>query len=533
MNTELLLEAEKRGILPPEKKALLDEARNRGLLGLAQETQQPNAGNDAGAGKAFAYGLSGGQLPFGNRITSALGAAGAKVYDKTVGDNVLDGQSFSDLYGQALADTKATQEANPGATLSGNIAGMVTTLPIASSKAIVGATPTQGIRGAVNSVPQYLSKVGNWASSGKAAKDASILTKTGANALRGVKGGAVAAPIMGAYSAGEADSGEQWDEFKRGAGLGFGFGFASPFAGAAFSKLNEKTVVPTADKIKSVATKLYTKARSMGAEFTDDATNQLRKAVQSQIPTDDFAKIAIGEDEISAFAKRLEGVSGKKMSLESFESLDKWLGEKATKAAFSGENDLARRYGIIQGELRNIVESPDFIKGSSDGVRAYREATDMWRSSAKMRDIEQIIERSKTYVGGEGAGIKAGFARLVRNPKLLRGYTEEEVKAIEKAARTGRTEGLLRTFGSRLLPIIGGGAGGPKGALAGYALSEVSQGGAAALRGAEATKIGKIIAKDTGLIETQKRIPTDKLIKYLTDPTPPAKNTELINLLQR
>jgi hypothetical protein len=90
---------------------------------------------------------------------------------------------------------------------------------------------------------------------------------------------------------------------------------------------------------------------------------------------------------------------------------------------------------------------------------------------------------------------------------LLRGYTPDEVKAIQKAAQTGATEGLLRTLGSRLMivggTVAGGGAGGLPGAMLGAGLaaggSAAARAGASALKGADATKVGRLIAEKTGL----------------------------------
>src|SRR3990167_1520955 len=49
---ELLLEAEKRGILPADKKPLLDEARKRGLIPGQAVSEQPPTAEDVLSGKA-------------------------------------------------------------------------------------------------------------------------------------------------------------------------------------------------------------------------------------------------------------------------------------------------------------------------------------------------------------------------------------------------------------------------------------------------------------------------------------------------
>lgn len=200
-------------------------------------------GNDAGAMNARAYGFAGGAIPFGNRITSALGAAGAKAVDSFSKNPVLQNKTFGDLYAQAMADTRATQDANSFETLQGNIAGIASTLPLAATKALWGVVPTQGVRGAINAIPKGLSTVGNFVGGSKAAKDASVITKAGSGALRSARGAVVAAPVGAAYAAGEAKPGEMLEQAKFGAGVAAGFGAASPVimsgAGALAPKVDD------------------------------------------------------------------------------------------------------------------------------------------------------------------------------------------------------------------------------------------------------------------------------------------------------
>lgn len=193
--------------------------------GVSFNEQQEN-GNDAGAGNAFAYGLAG-AVPFGNVITSGIGAGIAKA-------GGAEG-SFSDLYDQAQADTKITQENSPLASLAGNAVGFIEQLPIASSRAIIGNIPKTGIRGAINEIPQALSKVGNYVRGGKVAEDAGALAKLGNAVLQGGRAAIVAAPTGALFGAGDAEEGHRLQGAVRGAGLASGVSAALPIAGAALS----------------------------------------------------------------------------------------------------------------------------------------------------------------------------------------------------------------------------------------------------------------------------------------------------------
>ncbi len=175
-------------------------------------------GNAGGAKRAFAYGFTGGQIPFGNVVTSGLGAAIAKVASPFTGDE----RTLRELYDQAQADTKATQEAHQTATLAGNVAGALSTLPAVFSKGgaatlagAKGETVRKAITGGAEKIGEYAGKVANFSPFAEKGIGTvgNVATRFGGRSV-------LAAPLAGAYSAGEADSGERVGAFWQGAALG-------------------------------------------------------------------------------------------------------------------------------------------------------------------------------------------------------------------------------------------------------------------------------------------------------------------------
>jgi len=90
--------------------------------------------------------------------------------------------------------------------------------------------------------------------------------------------------------------------------------------------------------------------------------------------------------------------------------------------------------------------------------------------------------------------IKNGFAAIKNNPKALAGYTIEERKAIESAARTGIVSNILRIPGSRIVPLIGLGTGDVTGATATALGGIASRGGREKLQALRAMNVAKTIA---------------------------------------
>lgn len=125
-------------------------------------------GQDAGALAAAGEGLAN-AVPFGQRITSGLGALGAAA---------LGAGNVGDLYNQAQANTQATAEAHPLAAGAGTVAGIIPTLAFGGG-------------------------LFKWANKPVSA-GSGVLSNTANLIGRSVKGAAVSAPLGAAYSAGNA-----------------------------------------------------------------------------------------------------------------------------------------------------------------------------------------------------------------------------------------------------------------------------------------------------------------------------------------
>lgn len=298
-------------------------------------------------------------------------------------------------------------------------------------------------------------------------------------------------------------------------------------AGDAATALNTKKAIPTVQAVSDKSRSLFKSGLNKGASFTDDAADELINVVQRERTSDPFAAAALGANEMDDVAKRLTEARKNPMTLDSYEALDKEWGSLGHQATIAGKDNLARQYDVLQEKLREIAQNPQFVKGPQGGIDDYQKAVKLWAVKSKMRDIEQINEYAKYYVGGEASGIKAGYARLAKSNKLYK-FSPKEAKMIKKAAQTGNVEGLMRTLGSRLMVIGGAVKGGPVGAAAAYAASQGMRGGAAALKGVESSRIGKSIAKEAvkispDLATTSQRIPIDKMKQIMKLPPKQAK----------
>ena len=278
---------------------------------------------------------------------------------------------------------------------------------------------------------------------------------------------------------------------------------------AAEKALNVRNVYPDASDVKSEGARLFKKAEELGANFTPAVVDDLYKAGTDMLPKGEIAKKLIKPDEADSFVISLDEVLGKNPTLDDFQEIDKFLGDKA-HSAFKDNAALSSKFTKLQAALRDSVADPKNAIGSGEGLAAHREATRLWSIQHKMRDIQRIIDDAAMYAVPATA-IQTGFRRIARNDKLMRGYTPKEQASIRRAAETGNLEGVTKTFGSRLTAIGGAVAGGLPGAALGMAVSGGGRIASEALKKGKSGKVNRLLGERSGLVKKEKRVDLSKL----------------------
>lgn len=404
--------------------------------------------------RAFGYGLAGGQIPFGNVITSGIGAGIAKAASPFTGDT----RTYGELYNQAQADTKATQEESPNASMLGNLAGMATTFPAAFSKPVQGAgmlaTPATGLKYGTDA----LGKVATYSpfkGSGMLAGAGNLATRTAGSAL-------VAAPSGGLYAAGAADAGQRMDAFESGAGMGAAIGAALPVglatlgAGAGLVK-SASGLIPALDDasreaatvVKSLADKHKINLRvsdlpvsdkykrlvkqgegmpfSGAEEMADNAKNQIQKAV-TRVLGDEAEKITpeylnktrqtLGNN-FESFTK------GKEFSLtpDTITKLDE-IGNIASRKGYGEAGETL--FNQYKKELESLIDDRGLIKG--DKLDKFRR--DLAEVSRKQgySDIGQIADDFESAVVDIISASDENIAKAISDTK----YKYKNYKVLTK-----------------------------------------------------------------------------------------------------
>lgn len=384
---------------------------------------------------ALEQGLQGATFGFADELTDRLGAGIA---------SVATGEKYSDLLKEARANTKtrfeAQSEQNPGTSLAANIGGALVTGGIGAGTK-VGSSLANSLRAG------------------------GVGARIGKGALAGAASG-------GLYGAGAADDGERIEGATEGALVGGALGAALPAAGAAVSSLRRPNAPKaSSEAFRELARNAYKTAEEKGGVLKPEFTNQFVGEIEKLKPQTEIGKIVGGDSAFTKVVDKITAIKDKPITLQAAQELDEILGDEIDNLADKTTGRLTKqgkKLFDVQSKLRGMIESADegMIIGDKAGFDALKEGRRQWAKGRRLEDIERIIARAE-MTDNPAAAIKTGFRTLASNPNRIKGYSQEERKLIEEAAKSGVIADSLRTiFGSRLLPIITGASGAGIGAVA-------------------------------------------------------------------
>lgn len=463
MDLKLLLEAERRGILPPDKAKLLAEARRRGLV--------PPAAEPKGWGQTIMENVVGDNDPttqnLGEKVGSFLNKAGEAMTFGLVGDEasaaaaaaIPGGMGYDERLAYERDQERLFEEQNPGAALGAEVGGAVlgTLLP-------GGAVGTLG-------------------------KGASLGAKVAASTAAG-------AGMGGTYGFMEGEGlQDRANQGMVGATVGGVVGAAAPVVGAGVQRFADnraagKTIkeavksAPTTDQLRTQGRAAYDAIEGAGVNIRPERVRDL---------TTDIANALRGEGAAYTGAERvLPGSSailnavpevGQGANTVPFNELDmfrRYANNAAAGAVANNPNDARIATGVVE-KLDDFVMGlkPDDI--DSGDIEVLQEllpkARNLWSRMSRSDLIDNAIEAgNNNYLSGAASGVKNQFRRILNNPKLIRGFSDAERKMIQRVVNGTLPEQLISYLGSGLGMVaqtVAGGAlgsaGGPMGVLLGSA----------------------------------------------------------------
>jgi hypothetical protein len=260
--------------------------------------------------------------------------------------------------------------------------------------------------------------------------------------------------------------------------------------------------------------KAYGAAAASGAARTPQAVNGfLNDAINNEAFDPDTFTSASDKSALNLVNKLGDELNGHPMSIKRAQALDQdiaTLKNGAFKKPDAPNQRLGYQYAAIQQALRDNIfnnPNPSTYIGNPEGWNALNEGNRLHSQYMKAKTVENLFQNGaeKAVPSTSIQTQFGGLAKKIRQAgKGQLGYTDEQVAAINRAAKTGVVEPLLRTMGSKLMgPLLGIFAGAPAGPIgeflgmgAGHIMGEPFRMGATALRSGKVSDVLRAVVND-------------------------------------
>jgi hypothetical protein len=356
-------------------------------------------------------------IPFGDEIMSAAGAPIRATRDALRGDGFNLGRAYNE--GQALeAELQRRRDArSPVASTVGAVAGG---FPVAGQAAKAGFSLLNAAKPTLGNMAGRSAAEGAIYGGLYGAGEGSGLEDRATNAGKGLlTGGAVGGILgsMGRIGAGKVD----------------------------------RSVLPTADDLKTAAQAAYQRADDAGVVYSKDAVKRLADDLQQQFYDFGYhpelqggAKVALSE---------INRLADQNVTLKGLDTARKIAGN-AFQPGNKANNALTAK---VAEAIDNLVANPqagDVLTGNApEAAAAISEARGLFKQSAKLDTVNNLLERAGLRAAKSGSGgnientTRQELSKILMSDRMRRGFSEEELKAVKDAVIGTKGQNALRMMG--------------------------------------------------------------------------------------
>ena len=229
----------------------------------------------------------------------------------------------------------------------------------------------------------------------------------------------------------------------------------TPITGTANIGFRTKAKIPSAADIKGQATQLYKQIDDAGVLIKTEPFNEFVNRVKVDIG----GKVREARNpKIADAIKELDEATGSPKTLQKMQDLR----ESISSLKMSSEPSDRMFAGKIVEELDNFMEKLDTTKlvspaqGDLEAIKLVPQARNLWKQARKSEMLDEIYRKAEIKATDPyddvafASKLRSEFKNLAANKNKLRGFSAEEIKAIEDAAKGGKVENALRAFGRPL-----------------------------------------------------------------------------------
>lgn len=284
------------------------------------------------------------------------------------------------------------------------------------------------------------------AGAGLVGRTSSTLGKVAAGALEGGIFG-------GLYAAGGADKGQKVAEGVQGAAGGAVAGGVATRALVGLERYlglrAARRAAPAADDLKAASQQLYEAAAQSGVVYRPQAVQQAVDDIGAEMASNLIDPTL--HPKASAVIKRLPELVSKPATLREVERYRQLAGQAARDAqAGSADERLA---SMVVDALDEFTMDQGNMVATSGGAELQREARRLWSQHMKDQRVSFAVEKAARRAASTGSGgniekaIRQNITAIRNNPKLMRGFTRDEIAAMDRIIEGGRFDNFMSLIG--------------------------------------------------------------------------------------
>lgn len=263
---------------------------------------------------------------------------------------------------------------------------------------------------------------------------------------------------------------------------------------------------PTIEGIKQTARNIYNELDNLGITVNPDRVNRLREELTSIINKEGFKR----NPKVRAALKTFDDI-GPSPTVTQIDTL-----RKATRnIAQSLEPSESRIGSIMIDKIDDMLDTlkPEQLKGAkkTDIGAKFKDARQLWARAKRAEILEDIFDKAGRQATGFENGLRTQFRALLNNKKKRRGFSQEELKAMDLIVKGDTAQNIAKALGkfgfgegqatSMLLSSLGiaGGAvvGGAPGAVTIPLIGQLSRNLAQKLTRLKAEKVDLLVRAGT------------------------------------
>lgn len=227
----------------------------------------------------------------------------------------------------------------------------------------------------------------------------------------------------------------------------------------------QRVPIPATNDLRRMADEAYVAADRAGVVYTPEAVQRLRGDVQEYLAAKGYHPE--NQKGVSAALSELDRLSTENVTLKGMDTLRQltsggWkLGEKSNNKMIRGINE----------RIDDLIANPrtgEVLMGDAQaGAQAIKDARDYWSRLSKAETVAQAMQKAERQAQRNGSGgnldnsYRQKFSAILDNPGRVRGFSEDERKAMERIVSglpgqdLARRAGKLSPTGNGLMTALG------------------------------------------------------------------------------